>query len=81
MARSLGNQPGVIPDGAKIEDLRIRRGLSRGQLSQMTFLKPNTIQKIELYDMKVSLLAACRIANALGVEREDILKEPQALAS
>lgn len=82
MARSTGTQPGVTPDGALIEDLRQRRGLSRAQLSQMTFLKPNTIQKIELYDMNVSILSASRIALALGLERyEDLLKpQPDALA-
>lgn len=84
-----GREPGLIPDGSKVKKLRMRRGLTRLALSQMTGRRSESmILKVEAYNQPVSEVHAFQIVNALTragraaglekpvVELRDILADP-----
>lgn len=59
-------------DAEKIRDLRERAGLSRKQLAELTGHHPASLKNIEGNRRNASLVTLARIANALGVDLDDI---------
>ncbi|MGI5414296.1 helix-turn-helix domain-containing protein [Actinomadura luteofluorescens] len=59
-------------DADKIRDLRERAGLSLVQLSERTDRHPESLRNIERNRKNASRVTLARIANALGVDLDDI---------
>lgn len=76
MPRRPGRQPGYRPDGAEIYRLRVRvHGLKPDELAAKVGYSADSIRAAER-GINISELLASRIANALGVEVEDIAAPP-----
>ena len=65
--RRSGNIRGRVPNGQKIRRLRINRGLTPAEFSQLIGLKRDTIYRIELYNMPVAEVRVAKMARALGL--------------
>ena len=63
----------VTPNGAVIRDRRERRGLSRRELGQMIHRHQQSIRRLEATTEPASRLIVCQVANALGVDVEDLI--------
>ena len=85
--------PGLIPDGRKIREIRIGRGITVTNLAKQIGRSRSSIWNIEGRNLPFSRVFASQIANTLGVKVEDIVlksdeeaedgsdEEEQALAS
>lgn len=62
----------------KIRDLRERAGLSLTQLSERTGRHPESLRNIERNQKNASVVFLAQIANALGVDLDDITQPSDA---
>jgi transcriptional regulator with XRE-family HTH domain len=63
----------VTPNGAVIRDRRERLGLSRRQLGQLIHRHQQSIRRLEATTEPASRLIVCQVANALGVDVEELI--------
>jgi plasmid maintenance system antidote protein VapI len=68
----------VLQDGAKIRELRIRRGLPITWLARSIGRHPKTLQHIEHETRGASEVMLSQIATALGTDPEKLRREPAA---
>jgi transcriptional regulator with XRE-family HTH domain len=62
-------------DGAKLRQLRRERALSQQKLGRMTGIAQSTISNLELGNRPARLVSVRKLAEALGVEPKQIMKE------
>ena len=62
-------------DGAKLRQLRRERALSQQELGRMTGIAQSTISNLELGNRPARLVSVRKLAEALGVEPKQIMKE------
>lgn len=70
------NSDTLVNVGKKIESLRLRRGMSQGELAKLIKTSQNTIHKIESGETKRSGFIPA-IAAALGCQTEELLSSAQ----
>lgn len=61
--------------GLTLKETRKRHGLTQAQLSDLTGISQSPLSRIERGDWNVSLEVIERIASAMGVEVEIIIRE------
>jgi transcriptional regulator with XRE-family HTH domain len=66
--------PIVSQDGAAIRACRVRRGLTLEALARLTGRHPKALGHLERETRSASAVMLNQIANALGVEPEDLTK-------
>jgi transcriptional regulator with XRE-family HTH domain len=71
MAQRTGRPPGVTPDGPKIRQLRVARGLTSKEIAAQVRYDPQSIRHAERGG-RISDVFASRLAKALGVSMSDI---------
>lgn len=69
-------QPRLI--GAALRRARTLRGLTQAELGELAEVAPETLSRIERNKLSASLDLARRLAQALGVTVDDLLKKPSA---
>jgi lambda repressor-like predicted transcriptional regulator len=71
--RPPGPRPGLIPHGPMLRHIRTSRGITMAKLARQIGRNYSTIAKAEANKILISEVLANQIANALGVEVEEIL--------
>lgn len=69
-------QPRLI--GAALRRARSLKGLTQAELGELAEVAPETLSRIERNKLSASLDLARRLAQALGVTIDDLLKKPSA---
>ena len=69
-------QPRLI--GAALRRARTVKGLTQAELGELAEVAPETLSRIERNKLSASLDLARRLAQALGVTIDDLLKKPSA---
>lgn len=69
-------QPRII--GAALRRARTLKGLTQAELGELAEVAPETLSRIERNKLSASLDLARRLAQALGVTVDDLLKKPSA---
>ena len=69
-------QPRII--GAALRRARTLKGLTQAELGELAEVAPETLSRIERNKLSASLDLARRLAEALGVTIDDLLKKPSA---
>lgn len=67
-----------------MKNLRKRRDaahLSRYELAKLADISPNTIEQLETKDVGCHIETALKLANALGTTVEDLMGQPEGVAS
>ena len=59
----------------KVKELRVKKGLTIKELSEMVSCGSGTIHRIESDDRKPNVYLALKIAKAFGVQVEDVFSE------
>lgn len=64
----------LINFGSKVRELRIKSGLSQEQLAHLADVHRTYIGMIERAEKNITLINIQKIANALGVKINDLIK-------
>lgn len=72
MARKRGRQPGLRPDGPKIRQIRISRGLSTTEVARRMGRDLSGILRVERVSSPVSEVYAAQLARALSLPGEPV---------
>lgn len=70
------SQPRLI--GAALRRARTLKGLTQAELGELAEVAPETLSRIERNKLSASLDLARRLAEALGVTVDDLLRKPSA---
>lgn len=70
------SQPRLI--GAALRRARTLKGLTQAELGELAEVAPETLSRIERNKLSASLDLARRLAQALGLTVDDLLKKPSA---
>jgi transcriptional regulator with XRE-family HTH domain len=73
--RLVGQPPGLVPDGPKIRELRIERGITPTALARQIGRARSSIWNMEGTSRPISRVFAVQLATALGVTVADLLAE------
>jgi transcriptional regulator with XRE-family HTH domain len=73
-ARDQETQQILIDFGARLRDLRLRRGVSQAELAHAAALHPTYVSSVERGQRNLALINIVRLAHALGLPAEELLK-------